>query len=102
MLRALLGGFLLGPVLLLAAVLLLNKAALLSLVAVLMLVGLLVMAVLAGAVAGGTAKARREARSRDVVPAPAPHYPGKENLASRNKWRREFMAWHYTRPPTDD
>jgi uncharacterized membrane protein YraQ (UPF0718 family) len=99
MLRAMLGGFLLGPIVLVVVALLWSKAAVLVAVILLMLFALLVIAVIAGAIAGGTAKARRNALT-DAAALTALSPPAscarQENLASRTKWRQDFMAWRYT------
>lgn len=93
MLRAMLGGFLLVPIALIAVALLWSKAAVIVAIILLILFELLVLSI----VAGGAIKA-----ARTTDPAASPPYPGQENLASRSKWRREFMGWRYTPPPQDD
>lgn len=97
MLRAMIGGALLGPVLLVAAVLLWSKAGLALLIAIGVLFGALVVAVLAGAAAGRQVQLRRVAAPTE----PAARRAGvdaRENLASPVKWRQAFMGWRYGPP----
>jgi uncharacterized membrane protein len=67
MLRALIGGFLLGPVLLVTAMLVWSKAGLVMLIVGGVLLGALVVAVLAGAAAGRAVHRRRTAPATEPL-----------------------------------
>ncbi len=67
MLRAIVGGFLLGPIMLIVVGLVWSKAALLGTFVLLMLCALLVVTVIAGLVTGGSYRALRHARIAEAA-----------------------------------
>ena len=99
MLRALLGGFVIGPVLLVVAMLLWSKAGLAVLIMVGVLFCALVAAVLATASTGHTVAQRRVAAPTEAASTPKRVDAG-DNPTGGGKWRQAFMGWRYG--PTPD
>lgn len=113
MLRAVIGGFLLGPVVLILVMLLWSEAGLLVAITAGVLLGAFVVAVLAGAAAG---RAARRVTSLPLSSAPPTdthdatlttgagpvRATARENLASPNAWRQQFQGWRYRSPPADN
>ena len=106
MLRAVILGFLAGPVLQVAAALLWSTAGLALLITIGVLFGALVVVVLAVAAAGQGVNRQRAAAD---LPAPR-RLPGnstltwtasavrvttRENLANAHRWRQAFIGWRY-------
>jgi hypothetical protein len=104
MLRAIIGGFLLGPVVLVAIILLWNNAA---------VVAIVVFATLAITSAATAIRASNmPAPKRPSRPVPPPtigivtltstptavRANASENLASANRWRSAFTGWRYNPP----
>lgn len=98
MLRALIGSFLLGPLLPVAAMLLWSKTGLALLIVIVVLFGALMVVMLAVAAAGRGVK-HRSGKTLPYAPPPSAKGIGaSENLASNGRWRRAFMGWRYGPP----